>query len=861
MESNDEDFLKTKLKEGNMSILLGAGFSRGAINQYQCKVYAGLDLSNALYDQFYRRTPYIEDDDYNAKAKDISDDLLRLCSLIASEGRREARDNFLQNVFTGCVPAGDKTQEKLVQYPWKRIFTLNIDDLVENIFEGAGYELNKWNMSVHNPIMPGQQVLIKLHGDVEDHYAGYVFDDEEYTQFIVQENCLLKEFSQIFTSSNMILLGTEFSERDLEYILSVYKSAGYSTNGYEYFFITPEINNLKLQNKIKNTGNFHWIKMNTSKFMNFLAINVVDVQENYRIMKENGAVFIDEISRNPAYTSQIYSGRYTQYNDFFGNWDVRYPGQPKLVIEAIEQKLPTIITLYGKPYVGKTTVARRILIDLYEKGFVAVAFTHCNRSVLESITNYLNQLEENSKIAILFEDAAYQYDAIVDFLILGAKPAKIILITTDTLENHISKYHLLTEETKKIKWYDFPVSEKMTTNYIGSTFYTLVIKHRLNRFLSIIPERTSPLKTRSQNMIFDKMKKINDIIEVLYYSSEGMYFKKHYEYIIKNCEMNFYYGYIVSLCILSNLGVSQVPTICVSHLVPEQSPKFSEEDFLKAYPDLLEERNGFTRLLRRIILSNILPVTDKNIVYNTIKNLVIYIVDLFEEDDGSIYYEIFQKILRVKRIRDNSMLPKKMLLSLFEELESRCKHISYFCVEYGLATQQVGDYATARNHFLYARGIRPNSYQVRHALAKNKMESSFELLKAKNADADIKFTDGCREMSELINDRDYTRAFSYSVHTYAMLLMRYYGYKECPMPKKYLLELQQYFETIIHSASRSGCIDAKLQKVIFRYINYCKDIEFPQYSKSLHQVFHLKALNVSDDEFVSSDVKHVKTFF
>ena len=839
------------MKEGNMSILLGAGFSYGARNKWEKELLIGTSLSNALYDQFYVTCPpKAKGIDYIRKVEDKKSSLIDICTILATEQRKDKRDHYLTNVFTGCHTVGDKAQEKLVLYPWRRIFTLNIDDLVEFIYKKAEIPLKKWNYSNQDCVKPEEPLLIKLHGDVQDEEAGYVFDKGEYSRYTVDNCSLLKEFSHCFLSSNMVLLGTEFQESDLNFILDTYRAAGYNDSGFDYFFVTPEIYDVGLLNEIEATKNFHWIPMKTDQFLNYITDHVIITEDKCRLLTEQGATFIDKVAKIPFYNSQLYSGKISEYNDFLGDWDVHYPNESQLVEKVTKQKESCIITLHGKPYTGKTVVSRRLLCDLSSRGFVAFELPRFNHDILYLTKEYLHTLAIESKVAILMEESAYLYDIILQFWADCPKLAQIVIITTDTTDNHLSRNHFLYNTKEPVCWIDFPISEKMTPDYIGQAFYTLCVHNRFNNFLTCIPENTSVLDTRSMDMVFEKMREINDIIDVLYFSSEGRFFKEHYAARLKTRESDFYYDYIFALCVLSKLGISRIPTMCLSRLIPNKVAKFSVSKLLVTYPDILEEQNGYIKLLRSRILSEVITTQDPTQVVNIITRLINFTVDLFDEDDGSIYYELFQKALRVKRIRNYSLLPHEHILHLFQSLEKSCNHISYFWVQYGLAAQLNGDFVNARNHFLYAQNIRPNSYQVRHALAKNKMELAYQDLLHGINGADELFSEGCNDMSELINLPEYAGAFSYSVHSYAYDLMKYYREKNEPIPENYCQELNDYFKCIIQSASRNGLIEKNLDKIIRSFISYCKSNKLQEYVADLQGVRKLKAIVTTDENSV-----------
>ena len=63
----------------------------------------------------------------------------------------------------------------LVKYPWKNIYTVNIDDLVENIYEENDKEYSCISSSKDIPRKSENMELIKLHGSVRKPGDGYIF--------------------------------------------------------------------------------------------------------------------------------------------------------------------------------------------------------------------------------------------------------------------------------------------------------------------------------------------------------------------------------------------------------------------------------------------------------------------------------------------------------------------------------------------------------------------------------------------------------------------------------------------------------------------------------------------------------------
>lgn len=850
MLGQDLDLLKERLSQRSAALLLGAGFSYGARNLGGNDLPLGRELANKLFNHFYVDCPPTEDAVYIERVSEYQNDLRKICSILRSEKRQDIRDTYLSKLFSGCRPSGKQYQFKIKDYTWDTIFTLNIDDLVENIFSATNTPLCVWNYTQNGRRELDTQTLIKLHGDIYSPKDGFVFDDEEYSRFTADNNCLLKEFAHVFLSRDMVILGSEFQESDISFVLNLYETSGYKNCDCHYFFVVPHINDIVLRNKIENTDNFHWIEMDTERFLTFVSQEVVRIENNRNLLKERGAIFIDEISAQENYTSQIYYGQPTQYNDFFAEWDIAYPNQKQLMKKIVERHAPvTIITLFGRPYNGKTTVAKRCLIDLRNSGYIAIEVPRMGFEVYESLSQYLSTLPLQSQVALLIENAAYQYDHIVAFAKQHLDDiANLVIITTDTVQNHTGKKHNFLNLPEQIEWYDFEISEKITADFAAKIFYTLCVKKRLNNYLKYCSPMTHPTNKNNMHRIWDEMKKANDIIDVLYYSSEGKYFREYYADWIKTHQNNFYDDYLYVLAGLGKLGISDIPLHVLPKLVSHKASKFRTEDFLACYPDFIEAKSSHVKLLRSRLISAVLRPRPDDMLKNAIYQLVRYTMGLFSEGDASEAYELFQKALRVKRIRNHSLLSFDQMEDLFMALEKHCASVSYFWVQYGLAFQLIGRFEDANNHFLYAKTIRPNSYQVAHALAKNRLEIGLDDLKNGRPSADENFEQGCREMENIINSPNYDRAFGYSVHSYATMLMKYYEEKGQIIPPEQCKSLNAFFNTLIEKQ-----IDSNTKQIIVQFYHYCENNNITQYCEGLEEIWNITPYVITDEDYIDTE--------
>lgn len=89
------------------------------------------------------------------------------------------------------------------------------------------------------------------------------------------------------------------------------------------------------------------------------------------------------------------------------------------------------------------------------------------------------------------------------------------------------------------------------------------------------------------------------------------------------------------------------------------------------------------------------------------------------------------------------------------------------------------DLTDARNAFVNAKSVHGyESYQIKHAMAKNEFEWGVYLVDNNVTAADSHFETGCHDMFEIIKDPNYKNAVHYSIHTYIDMNLDYYNKKK-----------------------------------------------------------------------------------
>ena len=91
-------------------------------------------------------------------------------------------------------------------------------------------------------------------------------------------------------------------------------------------------------------------------------------------------------------------------------------------------------------------------------------------------------------------------------------------------------------------------------------------------------------------------------------------------------------------------------------------------------------------------------------------------------------------------------------------------------------------------------------------------------------------------MEELIRDPQFDKAFNYSVHAYASMLMKYHNAKGIVIPADLCEKLHLYFTSIITKP-----IDEETKNVVLAFCKYCKDHKCQRFCIGLDQVKYMTA--------------------
>lgn len=752
-----------------------------------------------------------EEDEPGAKKYLVQGDLKGLCSLLRDEDRVEERNAYLTSVFSGAIISDKSNLFNITSYKWNRIFTLNIDCLLEYIYRTQGVSVKVWNKDNDDRRNnSGDTLIIKLHGCVNNEKEGYIFDEKEYIDFWNEDNCFLRDFGDTYSKSDMIFIGTEFQEEDLKTIIGKYSSKGYDLSGNDYFFIMPKINDVRLKRQISSFRNFHWIQWTAEQFFEFLRDDVIVEKNIKEDLMERGMLSIDELyeRKKQNYESKLYAGYESSYNDFFYEWDIVRPGLDRFEDKLIQRRENIVGAVIGSSYVGKSCVAKRLLIDLRANGYLAFQFNMRSSEYMQLFLEYLRQMPENTKVVVLFEEASYYYNLIYSYLIKQCPHniEQLIVLTSETKDNHFNKRDIL-KSSNSIEV--FNIDEKISWNFADDIYEKLKLKHWLSK-----PEISGSDKETVKRYAYDT----NDIIEFLYNISHGHGFEKHYLDMFNTVQKDVNYRYLQAVTILQILGLSSVPKRIFSTLLKNERQHFNYSLFVDEFKEVLNIYEGrikvrCLRLIHNTLIDGVRQEEIKNILHEIIRQTS----GQFNEGDINEWSEIFQKALTVKRILKERVLTLSTIRELLNEVEKYGERYSFYWIQRGIASQKDGDFDLADHYFREGIRIRPVSYQAHHALAKNLMERAIEQVKKGDTSyAPYYMDEGKTEMKKIIDNPAYSRGYKYSLHALIDMSMKY----STEVGKIIDVEEIKYINEKILELSESD-IDSYIVRLLKKYITYC----------------------------------------
>ncbi len=730
--------------------------------------------------------------------KEISQyNLQEVCEYIDQEtGQYTELRRFLTERFQNVVPA--EFHYNLVSYPWSKIYTVNIDDLVEHIYKNKGKKLLVQNEKKEKEEKPDTDTqYIKLHGCVNGDVDDMIFSQKEYKR-LINGTMNFKHNNLVFDiqHENFIFIGASLDEADIDYYITQYENAGYFRQG-KMFFVEP-YPSLKLKRRIKALSGV-LIESTTEEFLKFVAeVNYnPDEQQKYMNRLNYSGIFVyDDIIKNfntkAVYESRLYEGYDCTWQDVLEGWLVESPYYDviKREIDAIdfENTDSYCYCIYGKGLSGKACILKQIGAYLNRKNFTVLEYRGKQLEV-NVLFEYI-QHTKGSKFALLIEDASYYYKIIEKIFKDNKTGKKILVITTSRNYNHQKKRYYLEENP----FTEFEIDDRLDMEYAKRIYVKLSEKGYLGQL------------SRDEEIGSREIKKYNALANVFINITYGNGFEKRVKKSLNDLlDQNDVQiiRLFKELTLFEKTDLPYYPSEMLTsrYLVDfncfaqHQSAQLSPIEMIMV--DYVRITREGISLKNKMLLDQVWNITSKNEKTQMICDILKNISPFVSERRDNYWRIIFESLLKEDILEKKLALSIKNIIDLYYQLKKEYGNISYYWLQMGIVEQRQKDFAKALNHLQMAKSIRPFAYQIQHAIARN-------YLKQANNTQDIAlsqslFSEGEKQMLDLINSKEYhkDKAKCYSIHCYVLEKIKYIESHNLPIKNNDIRQMKRYIDRIL----------------------------------------------------------------
>jgi hypothetical protein len=716
--------IKNALLNGRLVLLLGAGASKGCKNSLKKDPPMGRDLTKILAEEIGDEC---EDDD------DLSDVYAAARRKLGSQVQ-----NIFEKHYKHCTPS--KEYKELVEYPFFRIYSLNIDDA----FEKAAYSINhrKFNVRRRNDKItdPDQFYqtldLIKLNGDINNPNDGYIFSAQEYAKGSIKEPFWYHELARDYHRYTFVFIGTKLKESLFSHQIEKYKNRTGSSDLMSYILI-PNLS--KIKQSVLEEYNIHHIEGTLRDFTDWLKkefdtpptgqdivlntrpeLNFGDSENNEsRIHLFSGVTPVSRaslaLSKEKPKSSEIrefYKGFKPLWFDILDEVPANLRKVSNFFTSKLQKNKPEPLELHillGTAGCGKTTALKQLALKLADEGDRNVYFLEEYKDNFKDLIRELDNRNKSPYYLIIerIGDVAIQLSEIIK----SSLSEKAIFISSENpkiwrsrVKEHVGEF----------------LTGNADISHITESDASLILE-KLKKFGNWT--RLSKMSTKNRRIEIIKKSKRQLLIGLIEATSGEGYndiIKKDYKAITCESERK--------LLLLTGLATTQRVPANESTLTRAMS-------FLNCNPNvhyiaskmdgIVTYNNGNLSARHRVYIERLfqLYVSQEDIlsaIHAYIEAFSVYkfpIVKNISRNESSIYKHLVNARY-LKRVLNNN---EKKVLSVYERFEKTFEHEGLYLMQYGLALRSFDRNEEAFEKLRVAYEAFPESPHIEHALAQQRI--------------------------------------------------------------------------------------------------------------------------------------------
>lgn len=398
MRFDKEELFRELVTKHGMNLYLGAGFSVYAYNEDGESLPLGESINEKLIDMF-------------SLDKSRKMNLSKTCQKIKISNS-DILERILKDMYT--VKNFHTDYLKITGLPIKNIVTINIDDLIEKIYQNDESDVNVSDTAIYGTLEKDKVIsLYKLHGSVTYPLGSNMsFTEKELMDLFVRDRKLFESVSYKLSTAPTIFWGTSlYDSNTLELICN---SEDYSKSTMQKWIVVyPDEKNKEYIEDYQDQG-FNIIEADTKELINYLSTqSYVRVKEDDKyIYREYRDKFPDNFICNELKRSGVkrpvvdfFAGAEPIISDIV-SYNVTSISYFNILLETILKGNITLIT--GIPGCGKSTLLMQLAFS-NELGGRKFWFNNIIRQEAEKLAKLV---EKDNNITVFIDNLYNNIDAL-----------------------------------------------------------------------------------------------------------------------------------------------------------------------------------------------------------------------------------------------------------------------------------------------------------------------------------------------------------------------------------------------------------------------------------------------------------------
>lgn len=757
---NPDDIKKLDrcLISGNPILFTGAGFSMGATREPYELIPSGYELKELIIEDLLGIDKTQNDFEELCKAG-----LADVCSYAATVVSELRLRDYIVEHLTGFHPQ-DYHETILSFNSWKKIYTVNIDDVVENSRYGDKFVVQNSRRKKEYS-KANKTEYIKLHGCVRNADGSIVFSHSQYVDSMLHStDYRFSSFAQDMQVDNFVIIGTEMNEINQDYYIQLFKTSSDKTIHGQLFFINPKPS-IIFTTRAKSIGAtiIEWSAEEFASHLSSIAPTVLtrDKKNDIKGFLNVRNKYELEKSSFKSYRSELYFGDYPNYKDIVFDWDFTNPSVEDLVASikvatAHKNSVRLMYALHGKSLVGKSVYIKRIAVSLLNDNFAVFEF--CGREFDIKYFVKCVKIIEDTNVALIIDDASFYYREIGSLMRLFPLDKNLVIVSAARSYSHYRKRYCLVSES----WFE----EILISGETVDECFAANIAHRLDE-----KGLLGRLKADDKSTRIEKIRKFNDVSSFLYSITNGRHFQDRIirSYSRLSDDSKEEHNFLIQLSVFYRMNLPFFPREIFFLMYGEKAKSIMDhiENFVTYFPD----KNGYA-IRNSFMAQHILGHVSSKKRVRLIGEVLMFVSPQVVDGYHSYWNEIASTLMKCRLLRRLLGLTNVWIKNLLSSIKSYYNDDYNYWLQVGLSEQYDGDFDIALNHFQQAESLSPNSYLVKNAIARNFLRQANAINDKSKADSF--FSEGVQRMESLIREREEFQVRAYSTHCLLFERIRFY---------------------------------------------------------------------------------------